>query len=128
MEAYTKVIDLKGVDADYAYYQKAMCYGFLSKNETKIEMLNSFLQVYPKSSYRDDAMYELANTYVAANKQDLALKTFDRLISEYRNGVYSFKDEALKSVSWYDVQTGKKTQFQSYDKNGNPTGKRKYYN
>ncbi len=74
MEAYNKVIDLKGVDADYAYYQKAICYGFVSKNDKKIEELNSFLQLYPKSSYRDDAMYELANTYVASNKQDLALK------------------------------------------------------
>ena len=102
MEAYTKVIDLKGVDADYAYYQKAMCYGFLSKNETKIEMLNSFLQVYPKSSYRDDAMYELANTYVAANKQDLALKTFDRLISEYRNGSYTAKSILRQGLIYYN--------------------------
>jgi hypothetical protein len=29
-------------------------------------------------------MYELANTYVASGKQDLALKTFDRLISEFK--------------------------------------------
>jgi TolA-binding protein len=40
--------------------------------------------LYPKSNYRDDAMYELANTYVASGKQDLALKTFDRLISEFK--------------------------------------------
>jgi hypothetical protein len=33
-------------------------------------------------------MYELANTYVASGKQDLALKTFDRLISEFKNGSY----------------------------------------
>ena len=79
-----------------------MCYGFLSKNETKIEMLNSFLQVYPKSSYRDDAMYELANTYVAANKQDLALKTFDRLISEYRNGSYTAKSILRQGLIYYN--------------------------
>jgi TolA-binding protein len=45
--------------------------------------------LYPKSNYRDDAMYELANTYVASGKQDLALKTFDRLIS--KNGSYTAK-------------------------------------
>jgi hypothetical protein len=31
-----KAIDMKGVDADYAYYQKAICYGFVAKND-KIE-------------------------------------------------------------------------------------------
>jgi TolA-binding protein len=82
MEAYNKAIDMKGVDADYAYYQKAICYGFVAKNDKKIEELN-FIQLYPKSNYRDD-MYELANTYVASGKQDLALKTFDRLISEFK--------------------------------------------
>lgn len=57
MEAYVKVIELKSVDADYAYFQKAICYGFVSKNEKKIEELNLFLQLYPKSEYRDDAMF-----------------------------------------------------------------------
>ena len=30
LEAYNKVIELKSVDADYAYFQKALCYGFVS--------------------------------------------------------------------------------------------------
>jgi predicted negative regulator of RcsB-dependent stress response len=64
--------------------KKAICYGFVAKTIKKIEELNSFIQLYPKSNYRDDAMYELANTYVASGKQDLALKTFDRLISEFK--------------------------------------------
>ncbi|MBC5839132.1 tetratricopeptide repeat protein [Flavobacterium muglaense] len=102
MEAYNKVIDLKGVDTDYANYQKAMCYGFVSKNDKKIEELNSFLQLYPKSSYRDDAMYELANTYVASNKQDLALKTFDRLITEYKNGTYTAKSILRQGLIYYN--------------------------
>lgn len=102
MEAYTKVIDLKGVDSDYAYYQKAMCYGFVSKNDKKIEELNSFIQLYPKSTYRDDALYELANTYVAANKQDLALKTFDRLIAEYKKGSYTAKAILRQGLIYYN--------------------------
>jgi TolA-binding protein len=102
MEAYTKVIDLKGIDADYAYYQKAMCYGFVSKNDKKVEELNSFIQMYPKSTYRDDALYELANTYVASNKQDLALKTFDRLITEYKKGSYTAKAILRQGLIYYN--------------------------
>ena len=102
MEAYNKVIDAKGVDADYAYYQKALCYGFVSRNDTKITELNNYLQLYPKSNYRDDAMYELANTYVASNKQDLALKTFDRLIAESKNGTYTAKSLLRQGLVYYN--------------------------
>ncbi|MGK0295797.1 MAG: tetratricopeptide (TPR) repeat protein [Ulvibacter sp.] len=102
MEAYNQVIKSKGVDADYAYYQKAMCYGFIAKNDKKIEELNSFLQLYPKSSYRDDAMYELANTYVANKQQDIALKTFDRLIGEYKNGSYTAKSILRQGLIYYN--------------------------
>ena len=102
MDAYTKAIEMKGVDADYAFYQKAICYGFIAKNAKKIDELNSFLQGYPKSNYRDDAMYELANTYVASGKQDLALKTFDRLISEFKNGSYTAKSVLRQGLIFYN--------------------------
>jgi tetratricopeptide (TPR) repeat protein len=102
MDAYNKAIAMKGVDADYAFYQKAICYGFVAKNDKKIEELNSFLQLYPKSNYRDDAMYELANTYVASGKQDLALKTFDRLISEFKNGSYIAKSILRQGLIFYN--------------------------
>jgi tetratricopeptide (TPR) repeat protein len=102
MEAYNKTIAMKGVDADYAYYQKAICYGFVAKNDKKIEELNSFLLLYPKSNYRDDAMYELGNTYVASGKQDLALKTFDGLISEFKNGSYIAKSILRQGLIFYN--------------------------
>ncbi|PRZ27980.1 tetratricopeptide repeat protein [Flavobacterium granuli] len=102
MDAYNKVIEFKGLDADYAFYQKAICYGFVSKNDRKIEDLNSFLQLYPKSNLKDDAMYELANTYVATGKQDLALKTYDRLINEFKNGSYTAKAVLRQGLVYYN--------------------------
>ena len=102
MDAYNKVIDFKSVDSDYASYQKAICYGFVSKNDKKIEELNSFLSAYPKSSLRDDAMYELASTYVAASKQDLGLKTYDRLINEYPKGSYTAKAILRQGLIYYN--------------------------
>lgn len=102
MEAYVKVIELKSVDADYAYFQKAICYGFVSKNEKKIEELNLFLQLYPKSEYRDDAMFELGNTYVAENKQDLAIKTYDKLNAEFKNGSFTSKAVLRQGLIYYN--------------------------
>ena len=102
LEAYNKVIELKSVDADYAYFQKAICYGFLSKNDKKIEELNAFLQLYPKSDYRDDALYELGNTYVSQNKKDLAIKTYDRLNTEFKKGSFTSKAILRQGLVYYN--------------------------
>jgi tetratricopeptide (TPR) repeat protein len=103
LEAYNKVIELKSVDADYAYFQKALCNGFIAKNDKKIEELNSFLQLYLRSEYRDDAFFELGNTYVAQNKQDLAIKTFDRLNAEFKNGSFTSKAILRQGLVYYNA-------------------------
>jgi TolA-binding protein len=102
LEAYNKVIELKSFDADYAYFQKAICYGFVSKNDKKIEELNAFLQLYPKSEYRDDALFELGNTYTAENKPDLAIKTYDRLNTEFKKGSYTSKTILRQGLIYYN--------------------------
>lgn len=102
LDAYNKVIESKSVDADYAYFQKALCYGFLSKNSKKIEELNAFLTLYPKSDYQDDALFELGNTYVADNKQDLAIKAYDRLISNYKSSSYTSRSILRQGLIYYN--------------------------
>ena len=102
MEAYTKVIESKSVDADYAYFQKAISYGFISKNDKKIEELNAFLQLYPKSDYRDDAMFELGNTYVAENKNELAIKAYDRLNTEFKKGSFTSRSILRQGLIYYN--------------------------
>ncbi|MDA6069990.1 tetratricopeptide repeat protein [Flavobacterium sp. AC] len=101
-EAYAKAIEARGVDADYAQFQKAMSYGFMSKNDKKIGELNNFLQMYKKSEYRDDALYELGNSYVAEKKNDLALKTYDQLISEYKNAAFTSKSILKQGLIYYN--------------------------
>nr|WP_315177222.1 tetratricopeptide repeat protein [uncultured Flavobacterium sp.] len=103
MDAYSKVIESKSVDADYAYFQKAICYGFIAKNDKKIDELNAFLQLYPKSEYRDDALFELANTYVAENKNDLAVKTYDRLNTEFKKGSFTSRSILRQGLVYYNT-------------------------
>jgi TolA-binding protein len=102
MDAYNKAIELKSVDADYAAFQKAISYGFVGKNEKKIEDFNKFLQVFKTSQYRDDALFELANTYVTENKTDLAIKTYDQLLTEFKNGTYASKAVLREGLVYYN--------------------------
>ena len=103
MDAYNKAIDLKSVDADYAAFQKAISYGFVSKNDKKIEDFNKFLQVFKTSQFRDDALFELGNTYVTENKTDLAIKTYDQLLIEFKNGSYASKSVLREGLIYYNA-------------------------
>ncbi|MDI1255176.1 MAG: tetratricopeptide repeat protein [Flavobacterium sp.] len=102
MDAYNKAIDLKGVDADYAAFQKAISYGFVSRNDKKIDDLSKFVTAFPKSQYRDDALFELGNTYVTENKNDNAIQTYDKLIADYKNGTYVAKAMLREGLIYYN--------------------------
>ncbi len=104
MDAYNKAIDMKGIDADYATFQKALSYGFVGKNDKKIEDFNLFLQKFKTSKYRDDALFELGNTYVTENKTDLAIKTYDQLLSEFKNGSFASKAILRQGLIYYNAQ------------------------
>jgi TolA-binding protein len=104
MDAYNKAIDMKGIDADYAAFQKALSYGFVGKNDKKIDDFNLFLQQFKKSQYRDDALFELGNTYVTENKTDLAIKTYDQLLSEFKNGSFASKAILRQGLIYYNGQ------------------------
>lgn len=104
MDAYNKAIEMKSIDSDYAQFQKAISYGFVSKNDKKIEDLNKFVASYPKSQYRDDALFELGNTYVAENKTDIAIKTYDQLINEFKNGSYASKAILRQGLIYYNSE------------------------
>ena len=81
ISAYDKAMQINEIETDYAAFQKAMSHGYLGKVSTKISELNTFIEGYPKSALRDDAMYELANSYVKDGDTDKAMQMYDRLLS-----------------------------------------------
>ncbi|EKT3974093.1 tetratricopeptide repeat protein [Flavobacterium psychrophilum] len=103
LEAYDKAIILKTFDADYATFQKAICYGFMGKNDKKIAGFNQFLKTYPNSQYRDDALFELANTYTTENETASSIKTYDQLIAENSNGSYVSKALLRQGLIYYNA-------------------------
>ena len=104
MENYNTAIQLGG-DNDYAQFQKAISYGFVDRSDTKIEELSAFIKKYPKSVYRDDALYELGNTYVAQNRNNEAISAYDQLTREIPNS--SFVSKALLKKALIYENTGK---------------------
>lgn len=99
--SYGKAVNLKHIEPDYAAFQKAMSYGYIGQGDTKIKELQAFTETYPKSSLRDDALYELANSYVKINKLETALKLYDRLIAEHKNSVFVPKALLRQGLAYY---------------------------
>lgn len=102
MDAYNKAIEMKSVNADYAAFQKAISYGFVSKNDKKIDDLEQFIKTYPNSQYADDALYELGNTYVNENNESKAVSTYDKLIANYKKSSYVSKSILKQGLIYYN--------------------------
>lgn len=89
LEAYDKASKINGPERDYAAFQKAMCYGFMENNASKIDGLNQFVPRYPKSSLRDDALFELGNTYIKTNNENQGLRTYDQLLDKFSRSKFA---------------------------------------
>lgn len=88
IKAYDKAIAMKGVDEDYAYFQKAISYGFTGKTDTKISELDAFTKKYTNSSLRDDALYELGNTQISQGNTTEGLNAYEKMITDYPKSSY----------------------------------------
>ncbi len=99
--AYKKAIALGEVETDYPTFQKAMSYGYIGQGDTKMKELNAFINNFPKSALRDDAMYELANSYVKSNQSEKAMAMYDQLASEYNTSIFVPKALLRQGLAYY---------------------------
>ncbi|WP_299118657.1 tetratricopeptide repeat protein [uncultured Winogradskyella sp.] len=102
ISAYKKAIQINEIETDYAVFQTAMSNGYLGKNSTKTSELKIFIDGYPKSALRDDAMYELANSYVKSGDTDKAMQMYDRLNSEYKRSAFTSKALLRQGLVYYN--------------------------
>jgi TolA-binding protein len=102
INAYAKAIELNKIAPDYPAFQKALSIGYLGKSSTKIKELEQFIMDYPKSKLRDDAIYELGNSYVKANETDKAIIAYDQLSSEYKMSSFVSKGLLRQGLIYYN--------------------------
>ena len=86
------------MNQDYIHFQKAISYGFVDKVFLKVEGLEEFFNKFPTSIYRDDALYELGNTYVSQENYKDALSAYNTLIRSLPNSSYVSKSLLKKAL------------------------------
>lgn len=70
---YDRIIEMNAKGADYALYQKAIIAGAYNKNSEKINLLQNLVKQYPHSDFANEANFEIANTYMAAENFGAAI-------------------------------------------------------
>jgi TolA-binding protein len=100
---YDKSYRMNLYDADYALYQKAFCFGLQRENEQKISALQLLVQTYPKSSFQDDAMYEMGRTYERMNQPQTAITCYKDLISKFPQSSYLNKALVQLGLAYYNI-------------------------
>ena len=93
---YDRVIKANGQDADYATYQKALCYGAQGKNVEKMNNLNYVFEKYKNSPLSPKALFECANTYLICDNPEMALRYYNNFINQYSQS--SYVPQALLNV------------------------------
>ncbi|MDX1774731.1 tetratricopeptide repeat protein [Oceanihabitans sediminis] len=88
IQAYDEAIKIGKMEADYAFFQKALSYGYIGNASKKIAALESFINQYKTSKLRDDAMYELGNSYVKEGNTSKAMQVYDTLNNEYSRSTF----------------------------------------
>ncbi len=102
IKAYNDANKLGEIDSDYAFFQKALSAGYIGQASKKIAELEQFIIDYPNSKLRDDAMYELGNSYVKANETDKAIQMYNRLNTEYKMSSFVPKSLLRQGLVYYN--------------------------
>ncbi|MCW5923563.1 MAG: tetratricopeptide repeat protein [Saprospiraceae bacterium] len=81
---YNEAVSKKYEGFEYAFYQKAIIRGLQGSLVDKAVALENLANQYPNSTYADDALFELGNTYLEMNRLSEATVPLRKLISDYR--------------------------------------------
>ncbi|HKJ05977.1 MAG TPA: tetratricopeptide repeat protein, partial [Flavobacteriaceae bacterium] len=100
---YNKAIENNGLELDYAQFQKAISYGLVGNENSKISELNNFLNTHTRSKYTDNVLYVLGNSYIKKGNNAAALETFTNLISNYNRSPLVVKAMLKKGLIYYNI-------------------------
>lgn len=101
---YQKVVELGKAGADHALMQQGIGLGLLHKYEQKIQTLQKFVKQYPKSTYADDALYEIARSYLQLEKHDEAITIYKQLLSQYKRSALGAKASLELAMTFRTVE------------------------
>lgn len=86
---YNKAVENSTQGEDYALLQKGICEGLINKDVQKIQTLQELMTSSPSSTFADDAIYEMAQSYLKIQNTDRAIEKLNLLITDYPQSSYT---------------------------------------
>ncbi len=108
IKAYKNIVNTFGTGADYAQYQMAMSFGFLKKNGDKITQLENLLTNFETSNFRDDALFQLGNTYSAQKDTKNAHRSYKILLQDFPKSSYKTRALLRDGLLYYNENENQK--------------------
>ena len=112
---YDRVINGGGQDADYATYQKALCYGAQGKNVEKLNSLNYIFEKFNNSPLSPKAMFEIANTYLICDNNEMAMLYYNNFIKKYSQSSYVPQALLNMGLIYYNTEQNDKA-LETFDR------------
>ena len=101
IDAYQAALKLGQIELDYATFQIAVSRGYLGQISEKIKGLDEVMK-FKKSHLKDQALFELANTYVNQGTPEMALPFYTQLITELPSSPLVSKALLRKGLMLYN--------------------------
>jgi tetratricopeptide (TPR) repeat protein len=101
IDAYQAALKLGQIELDYATFQIAVSHGYLGQTSDKITGLNRVMK-FKKSHLKDQALFELANTYVNLGTPEKAFPYYSQLISDFSSSSLVSKALLRKGLMLYN--------------------------
>ena len=119
-DIYAQVAKLSSYGADYAILQNGYAQGLMHHYAQKVDVLTSLTELYPRSDYADDALYEIARAQLQQDQNEEAINTYQSLLQKYPKSNQAAKSSlelgmTYRTLKQYDNATSTfKTTIERY--------------
>lgn len=100
---YGRSIANNSGDVEYAMLQKGICQGLTNKDIQKIKTLQDLVSGYPQSDYSDDALFEMAQSYVKLQNTERAIEKLRLITTDYAHSVYTAQAYVQIGLLYYNA-------------------------
>ncbi|BDX38680.1 hypothetical protein CYCD_20350 [Tenuifilaceae bacterium CYCD] len=104
IDYYDKAILIDKTDADYAAFQRGFSLGLVERPQKKVESLLALTTKYPNSNYMDDAIFELAESYMVLNQPNDAKANYQKIERYYTGSSYYVKALVQLGLIYYNTE------------------------
>ncbi len=108
LDYYQRAAQLGVIDTDYAVFQQGLVYGIIGRFEDKISTMQQLISRHPRSSYLDNARYEIANTWLLLEDNNRAMGYFNELMAHHPNSSFIQSAMLKTGLVYYNINEDEK--------------------